>query len=169
MADSDDWRVTISVSGQAPAGQAQQSSSLRQVEEDVRGQVGRSVVGGAGDAQIFLYAGTETAARDAERIALDVLDQHGIAAESACTAGTLSRSSGRTRTSRCRRPKLSARRSTSGLWTPRPLSSREPITQRATKHQSVGSPAENLSAVGVQVIWFPVRVSHRYGVRPAGN
>ena len=83
MADSDDWRVTISVSGQAPAGQAQQSSSLRQVEEDVRGQVGRSVAVGAGDAQIFLYAGTETAARDAERIALDVLDQHGIAAESA--------------------------------------------------------------------------------------
>ena len=71
------------MSGQAPAGQAQQSSSLRQVEEDVRGQVGRSVAGGAGDAQIFLYAGTETAARDAERIALDVLDQHGIAAESA--------------------------------------------------------------------------------------
>ena len=71
------------MSGQAPAGQAQQSSSLRQVEEDVRGQVGRSVAVGAGDAQIFLYAGTETAARDAERIALDVLDQHGIAAESA--------------------------------------------------------------------------------------
>lgn len=33
--------------------------------------------------RIFRYAGTETAARDAERIALDVLDQHGIAAESA--------------------------------------------------------------------------------------
>ena len=53
------------------------------MEEDVRGQVGRSVAVGAGDAQIFLYAGTETAARDAERIALDVLDQQGIAAESA--------------------------------------------------------------------------------------
>jgi hypothetical protein len=38
---------------------------------------------GAGDAQIFLDAGTKTAARDAERIVLDVLDQHGIAAESA--------------------------------------------------------------------------------------
>ena len=68
---------------EAPAGQAQQPFSLRQVEEDVRGQVGRSVAVGAGDAQIFLYAGTETAARDAERIALDVLDQHGTAAESA--------------------------------------------------------------------------------------
>ena len=83
MADSDDWRVTISVSGQSPAGQAQQSFSLRQVEEEVRGQVGRSVAVGAGDAQIFLYAGAETAARDAERIALGVLSQHGAAAESA--------------------------------------------------------------------------------------
>jgi hypothetical protein len=83
VTDSDDWRVTISVSGQAPAGQAQQSFSLSQVEEDIRGQVGRSVAVGAGDAQIFLYAGTETAARDAERIALAVLDQHGIAAEPA--------------------------------------------------------------------------------------
>ena len=79
MADSDDdWRVTLSVStpqaGQAP---------LRQVEEDIRGQVGRDVGVGAGEAQIFLYAGTAAAAGEAERIARDVLARHGIAAESA--------------------------------------------------------------------------------------
>jgi len=83
VADSDDWRVTISVSGQAPAGQAQQQVPLREVEEDIRGQVGRGIAVGAGDAQVFLYAGTETAARDAERIARDVLAGHGIAADSA--------------------------------------------------------------------------------------
>ena len=83
MADSDDWRVTISVSGQAPAGQAQQQVPLREVEEDIRGQVGRGIAVGAGDAQVFLYAGTETAARDAEQIARDVLAGHGIAADSA--------------------------------------------------------------------------------------
>ena len=83
MADSDDWRVTISVSDQAQTGQAQRSFSLRQVEEDVRRQVGRSIAVGADDRQIFLYAGTETAARDAERIARDVLARHSIAAESA--------------------------------------------------------------------------------------
>ena len=83
MADSDDdWRVTLSVSP-PQAGQAQPSSSLRQVEEDIRGQVGRGIGVGAGEAQIFLYAGTETAAGDAERIARDVLARHGIAAESA--------------------------------------------------------------------------------------
>ena len=82
MEDSDDWRVTISV-GDAQAGQAQQSVSLPQVEEDIRRQVGRGVAVGAGEGQIFLYAGTEAAAGDAERIARDVLAGHGMTAESA--------------------------------------------------------------------------------------
>jgi len=83
VADSDDWRVTISVSGQAQAGRAQRSFSLHEAEEDIRRQVGRTIAVGADERQIFLYAGTETAARDAERIARDVLAQHGMAAESA--------------------------------------------------------------------------------------
>ncbi len=82
MADSDDWRVTISVSN-AGAGQAQQSTTLRQVEEDIRRQAGRGIAVGTGEAQIFLYAGNETAARDAERIARGVLAGYGMAAESA--------------------------------------------------------------------------------------
>ena len=82
MEDSDDWRVTISV-GDAQAGQAQQSVSLPQVEEDIRRQVGRGIAVGAGEGQIFLYAGTEAAAGDAERIARDVLAGHGMTAESA--------------------------------------------------------------------------------------
>jgi hypothetical protein len=77
VADSDDWRVTVSVSepGRPPY-------PLRQAEEDIRRQVGRGTAVGAGDAQIFMYAGTETAARDAERIAREVLAGHGIEAES---------------------------------------------------------------------------------------
>jgi hypothetical protein len=78
VADTDDWRVTISMSG---AGE--QPVPLSQTEEDIRRQVGRGVAVGAGDAQIFMYAGTEAAARDAERTARDVLAGHGIAAESA--------------------------------------------------------------------------------------
>jgi hypothetical protein len=83
VADSDDWRVTISVSDQAQAEPAQRSFSLPEVEEDIRRQVGRTIAVGAGDRQVFLYAGNETAARNAERIARDVLAQHGMAAESA--------------------------------------------------------------------------------------
>jgi hypothetical protein len=51
------------------------------VEEDVRRQLARSVAVGAGDSQVFLYAGTENAARDAERVARDVLASQGIQAE----------------------------------------------------------------------------------------
>ena len=83
MADSDDWRVTISVRGQPDTGPAQQPVPLPEAEEDIRREVGRGIAVGAGDAEIFLYAGTETAARDAERIARDVLAGHGMTAESA--------------------------------------------------------------------------------------
>jgi hypothetical protein len=80
VADSDDWRVTISLSN-AQAEQTQQSFSPRQVEEDIRRQVGRGIAVGEGDAQIFLYADSQTAAADAEQIARDVLARQGIAAE----------------------------------------------------------------------------------------
>ena len=36
---------------------------------------------GAGDSQIFLYAGTEVAAREADRVAREVLDQQGLEAD----------------------------------------------------------------------------------------
>jgi hypothetical protein len=81
VADSNDWRVTISLTDPALLEQARRSFSLHEVEEDVRRQLGRSVAVGAGDSQIFLYAGTEIAARDAERVARDVLAQQGIPAE----------------------------------------------------------------------------------------
>ncbi len=81
MADGDDWRVTISLDGQAQAGQAQRALSGHEVEEDVRRQLGRTIVVGAGDSQIFLYAGTEVAATEAERVARDVLAHDDIQAE----------------------------------------------------------------------------------------
>ena len=81
MTDSDDWRVTISLADQAQAEQAQGALSQHEVEEDVRRQLGRTIAVGAGDSQIFLYAGTEIAATEAERVARDVLAQHDIQAE----------------------------------------------------------------------------------------
>ena len=81
MADSNDWRVTISLTDPAQLEQARQSFSAHEVEEDVRRQLGRSVAIGAGDSQVFLYAGTENAARDAVRVARDVLTQEGIEAQ----------------------------------------------------------------------------------------
>jgi hypothetical protein len=79
VTDSDDWRVTVSLTGHVPA---EGPASLPAVEEDIRRQVGRSVAVGAGDTQIFLYAGTEAAARGAEQTAVDVLGQHDLQADS---------------------------------------------------------------------------------------
>ena len=81
MTDSTDWRVTISLTGQAHVEQAQQSISEQEVEQDVRQRLGRNIVVGAGDSEIFLYAGTELAATEAERTAREVLGQLGIEAE----------------------------------------------------------------------------------------
>jgi hypothetical protein len=81
VADSNDWRVTISLTDPAHLERARRSFSEHAVEEDVRRQLGRSIALGAGDSQIFLYAGTENAARDAERVARSVLAQQGIEAE----------------------------------------------------------------------------------------
>jgi len=81
VTDSTDWRVTISLADQAHAEQARRSFSEREVEDDVRLRLGRNIAIGAGDSQIFLYAGTENAGRDAERVARDVLAQQGIEAQ----------------------------------------------------------------------------------------
>jgi hypothetical protein len=81
VADSNDWRVTISLADPSLLEQAQQSFSGHEVDQDVRRQLGRSIAVGAGDSQLFLYAGTELAARDAERVAREVLARQGIQAE----------------------------------------------------------------------------------------
>ena len=81
MADSNDWRVTISLADPSLLERAQQSFSGHEVDQDVRRQLGRSIAVGAGDSQIFLYAGTELAARDAERVAREVLARQDIQAE----------------------------------------------------------------------------------------
>ena len=81
MADSNDWRVTISLADPSLLERAQDSFSGHEVDQDVRRQLGRSIAVGAGDSQIFLYAGTELAARDAERVAREVLARQGIKAE----------------------------------------------------------------------------------------
>jgi hypothetical protein len=81
VTDNNDWRVTISLPDPAHLERVHRSLSTHQVEEDVHRRLGRSIVVGAGDSQIFLYAGSEIAATEAERVARDVLSQHGIAAE----------------------------------------------------------------------------------------
>jgi hypothetical protein len=81
VTDNNDWRVTISLPDQVDAGRARQSFSAHQVEEDARRRLGRNIAVSVGESQIFLYAGTELAATEAEQVARDVLASHGITAE----------------------------------------------------------------------------------------
>jgi hypothetical protein len=81
VTDSSDWRVTIALDSEAHAEQARRSFSDREVEQDVHLRLGRNIAVGAGDSQIFLYAGSENAARQAEQVAREVLAEHSIEAE----------------------------------------------------------------------------------------
>jgi hypothetical protein len=81
VTDSTDWRVTISLADEAHAERAKRSFSDREVEDDVRLRLGRNIAVGGGDGQVFLYAGSENAAREAEKVARDVLAEHGVEAE----------------------------------------------------------------------------------------
>ena len=81
MTDHNDWRVTISLSDPGQVRRAKHAISQSQVEEDVHRRLARAVAVGAGDSQIFLYAGTEIAAGEAERVARELLAASGISAE----------------------------------------------------------------------------------------
>jgi len=71
--DDDDWRVTISFPDSAQAQRAKTLFPRREVPDDARRRLGYGIAVSAGGSQVFLYAGTEVAAREAERIARDVL------------------------------------------------------------------------------------------------
>jgi hypothetical protein len=78
---NDDWRVTITLHEAASAGQAAQRMHEHEVEDDVRRQLGHRIVVSENDAQIFLYAGSEDAAREADWLVRGVLAQHGLQAD----------------------------------------------------------------------------------------
>jgi hypothetical protein len=80
VADNDDWRVTITIGDPAHLQQAHHAFSIRTVEADVRARLGGHVALGANEAQIFLYAGSAIAAREAERLARQVLADDDIPA-----------------------------------------------------------------------------------------
>jgi hypothetical protein len=80
VTDLNDWRVTVSLAEPAHAGRVRRAISEREAERDVRRRLGRAVAVGGNGSDVFLYAGTEVAAREAERVAREVLAEHGIPA-----------------------------------------------------------------------------------------
>ena len=80
MAD-DDWRVTVTLHDEAHVGRALQSLREHEVEDDVRRRLGRRVAVSADGPRVFLYAGTEDAAREADRVVRQVLAERGLSAD----------------------------------------------------------------------------------------
>jgi hypothetical protein len=77
---NDDWRVTVTV--QDSGGAAAQPLALREheVEDDVRRQLGHRVAVSEDGERIFLYAGSEDAARRADQIVRELVSERGLQA-----------------------------------------------------------------------------------------
>ena len=80
MADND-WRVTVTLHDQAHAGRALQSLREHEVKDDVRRRLGHRVAVSADGSCVFLYAGTEIASREADRVVREIMAQRNIGAD----------------------------------------------------------------------------------------
>jgi hypothetical protein len=78
---ANDWRVTVTLHDPAHVGRALESLHEHEVEDDVRRRLGHRVAVSTEGSQIFLYAGTENAAREADRVARELTKQHGLSAD----------------------------------------------------------------------------------------
>ena len=77
---ADDWRVTVTLHEEAHAGRALSSLHEHEAEDDLRRRLAHRVAVSTDGPSIFLYAGTENAAREADRVVREVLAQHGLEA-----------------------------------------------------------------------------------------
>jgi hypothetical protein len=77
----DDWRVTVTFRDEADVQQAARSVREHEVEDDVRSRLGHRIVMSVDGPTVFLYAGTEDTAREADRVVREVLAQHQLSAE----------------------------------------------------------------------------------------
>jgi len=78
---ANDWRVTVTLHDEAHVGRVAESVRDHEVEEDARRRLGGRVAVSADGPSVFLYAGSENAAREADRVARDLIAKHGLAAD----------------------------------------------------------------------------------------
>ena len=78
---ADDWRLTVTFRDEADVEQAVQSVREHEAEDDVRSRLGHRVAMSVDGPVVFLYAGTEDTAREAERLVREVLAGHQLSAE----------------------------------------------------------------------------------------
>ncbi len=77
----DDWRISLRLREEGLPARLLGWLHEHQVEDAVRERLGDRVAVSASDGTVFLYAATREAAREAERVARDVLRERGFEAE----------------------------------------------------------------------------------------
>jgi len=78
---ANDWRVTVTLQDESHLEPAVRAVREHEVEDDARARLGRRVAVSAQGTSIYLYAGTENAAREADAIARDLIARHGLSAD----------------------------------------------------------------------------------------
>jgi hypothetical protein len=78
---ADDWRVTVAFRDEADVQRAVQSVREHEVEGDALSGLAHRVVMSVDGPTVFLYAGTEGTAREADRVVREVLGQQQLSAE----------------------------------------------------------------------------------------
>ena len=77
---ADDWRVSVTLADESEARRVVRALHEREVQLELRNELGGRVAVSSDDASVFLYAATRRAAEAAERALLDVLDEQGATA-----------------------------------------------------------------------------------------
>jgi hypothetical protein len=75
---ADDWRVRITFEDEADVQRTAELLRGHQLTDEVRRRLGNRIVVSEDPGELFLYAGSENAAREAEQLARDVLARHQI-------------------------------------------------------------------------------------------
>jgi hypothetical protein len=75
---ANDWRVTVTLPGETHAGRVAGALRDHQVQEDLHRRLGGGIAVSVEGARVFLYAGSENAAREAEQVVREVLQRHGL-------------------------------------------------------------------------------------------
>jgi hypothetical protein len=78
---ANDWRVTVTLHDTAYAQRVVESMREGEMEEDARRRLGGRVAVSADGPSIFLYAGSENAAREADRVVRDLAAKYELAAD----------------------------------------------------------------------------------------
>jgi hypothetical protein len=77
---ANDWRVTVTLPEESHARRVAGALRDHEVEEDLHHRLGRGIAVSVEATRVFLYAGSESAAREAQQVVREVLERHSISA-----------------------------------------------------------------------------------------